>query len=150
MIWRFYVRVQFNIIGIEIIIYIWIFIKYMVNGSQKNGEYYGESTDPCRTPCFIGCWTDDIELLILMLKLLSNKKFLNHKRGISFSSIFCNLSIIVLNSSVSNAEDNSSSISCWDLLLASKVCKLSKLQVDSFQFYVLVGNPFVYYQVSYI
>ena len=65
----------------------------------------GESTDPCGTPWFIGCWTDDIELLILMVKRLLNKKFLNHKRGISFSPIFCNLSIIVLNSSVSNAED---------------------------------------------
>ena len=72
----------------------------------------GESTDPCGTPCFIGCWTDDIELLILMVKRLLNKKFLNHKREIFFSPIFCKLSIIVLYSNVSNAEDNSSSISC--------------------------------------
>ena len=28
----------------------------------------GERTDPCRTPCFIGYWTHDIELLILMVK----------------------------------------------------------------------------------
>ena len=40
----------------------------------------GESTDLCGTPCFIGCWTDDIELLILMGKRLLNKKFLKHKR----------------------------------------------------------------------
>ena len=72
----------------------------------------GESMDPCGTPYFIGCWTDDIELLILIVKCLLNKKFLNHKRGISFSPIFCYLSIIVLNSSVSNAEDKSSRISC--------------------------------------
>ena len=64
-------------------------------GIKKNGEYYGESTDPCGTPCFIGCWTYDIELLILMEKRLLNKKFLNLKRGISFSPIFCNLSIIM-------------------------------------------------------
>ena len=74
-----------------------------------------ESTDPCGTPCgtpcFIGYWTDDIKLLMLMEQLLLNKKFLNHKRGISFSPIFCNMSIIVLNSSISNAEDKSSSIS---------------------------------------
>ena len=44
-----------------------------------------ESTDPCGTPFFIGYWTYDIELLILMGKRLLNKKFLNHKRGISFS-----------------------------------------------------------------
>ena len=86
----------------------------------------GENTDPCGTPCFIGCWTDYIELLILMVKRLLNKKFLNHKRGISFSPIFCNLFIIVLNSSVSNAEDKLSSISCWDLLLTSEVYKSSK------------------------
>ena len=86
----------------------------------------GENTDPCGTPCFIGCWTDDIELLILMVKCLLNKKFLNHKRGISFSPIFCNLFIIVLKSSISNAEDKSSSISCWDLLLTSEVYKSSK------------------------
>ena len=71
-----------------------------------------ESTDPCGTPCFIGYWTDDIELLILMEKRLLNKKFLNHNRGISFSPIFYYLSIIVLKSSVSNADDKSSSISC--------------------------------------
>ena len=71
----------------------------------------GENTDPCGTPCFIGCWTYDMKLLIFMEKCLLNKKFLNHKRGISFSPIFCNQSIIVLNSSVSNAEDKSSSIS---------------------------------------
>ena len=59
----------------------------------------GEGTDPYGTPCFIGCLTDDIELLILMAKRLLNKKFLNHKRGISFSPIFCNLYIIVLHSS---------------------------------------------------
>ena len=70
-----------------------------------------ESTDPCGTPCFIGYWTDDIKLLMLMEQLLLNKKFLNLKRGISFSPIFCNMSIIVLNSSISNAEDKSSSIS---------------------------------------
>ena len=81
----------------------------MLNGSQ-NGEY-GESTDPCGTPCFIGCLTDDIELLILMVKRLLNKKFLNNKIRI-FSPIFCNLYIIVLHSSVSNVEDKSSSISC--------------------------------------
>ena len=86
----------------------------------------GESTDPYGTPYFIRCWTDDIKLLILMVKNLLNKKFLNHKRGISLSPIFCNLSIRVLNSNVSNAEDKSSSISCWDLLLASEVYKSSK------------------------
>ena len=48
----------------------------------------GESTDPCGTSCFIGCCTDDIELLILMEKCLLNKKFINHERGISFSPIF--------------------------------------------------------------
>ena len=84
----------------------------MLIGSQKYGEYYGGNTDPCRTPHFIGCWTDEIELLILMEKRLLNKKFLKHKRGISFCPIFCNLSIIVLKSSISNAEDKSSSISC--------------------------------------
>ena len=36
----------------------------------------GESTDLCGTPWFIGCWTDDIELLILMVKRLLNKKVL--------------------------------------------------------------------------
>ena len=72
----------------------------------------GESINSYGTLCFIECWTDDIELLMLMVKRLLNKKFLNHKRGISFSPIFCNLSIIVLNSSVSNAEDKSSTISC--------------------------------------
>ena len=83
----------------------------MLNGSQKMANIMRECKDPCGTPCFIGCWTDDIELLILMLKHLLNKKFLNHKRGTSFSPKFCNLSIIVLHSSVSNAEDKSSSIS---------------------------------------
>ena len=53
----------------------------------------GESTDPCGTPYFIECWT---ELLILTEKSLLNKNILNHKRGISFSIIFCNLSIIIL------------------------------------------------------
>ena len=72
----------------------------------------GESTDPYGTPCFIGCCTEDIELLICMEKRMLNKKFLNYKKGISFSPIFCNLSIIVLKSSVSNSEDKSSSISC--------------------------------------
>ena len=72
----------------------------------------GESRDPCGTPCFIGCWTDDIELLNVMEKRLFNKKILNHKRGLSFSPILCNLSIIVFNLSVSNIEDKSSSISC--------------------------------------
>ena len=56
----------------------------MLNGSHKNSEYYGESMDPYGTPCgtprFIGYWTGDIELLILMEKLLLNKKFLYHKR----------------------------------------------------------------------
>ena len=47
----------------------------------------GERMDPCGTLCFIGCWTDVIELLILMVKRLLNKKFLNHKRGISFNSV---------------------------------------------------------------
>ena len=70
-----------------------------------------ESTDPYGIPYFIGYWTNDIELLILIEKCL-NKKFLNHNRGISFIPIFCYLSIIVLKSSVSNAEDKSSSISC--------------------------------------
>ena len=72
----------------------------------------GKSTDPCGIPYFIGYWTNDIELLILIEKCLLNKKFLNHNRGISFIPIFCYLSIIVLKSSVSNAEDKSSSISC--------------------------------------
>ena len=72
----------------------------------------GESTDPCGTPRFIGCRTDYIELLILMEKCLLNKKFLKHKRGISFIPIFWNLSIIVSKSSLSNVEDKSSSISC--------------------------------------
>ena len=44
-----------------------------------------------------------------MEKRLFNKMFLNHKRGISFCPIFCNLSNIVLKSSLSNSEDNSSS-----------------------------------------
>ena len=52
-----------------------------------------ESTDPCGTQYFIECWT---EVLILMEKSLLNKNILNHKRGISFSTIFCNLSIIIL------------------------------------------------------
>ena len=64
------------------------------------------------TPYFIRYWTDNIELLILMEKRLLSKKFLNHKRGIYFSPILCNLSIIVLKSSIYNAEDKSSSISC--------------------------------------
>ena len=81
-------------------------------GVKIMANIMGEGMDPCWTPCFIGYWTYDIELLILMVKRLLNKKFLNHKRGISFSPIFCNLSIIVLKSSVSNAEDKSSSISC--------------------------------------
>ena len=55
---------------------------------KKMVNITGESTDPCKTPCFIGSWTDGIELLILMEQLLLNKKFLNHKRGISFSPIF--------------------------------------------------------------
>ena len=55
-----------------------------------------ESTDPCGTPCFIGCWSDDMELLSLMAKHLLIKKFLNHKIGIYCIPIFCNLSIIVL------------------------------------------------------
>ena len=86
----------------------------------------GERMDPCGTPCFIGCLTDDIELLILMVKRLLNKKFLDHKRGISFNPIFYNLSTIVLNSSVSNVVDKSSSINCLDLLLSSEVYKSSK------------------------
>ena len=69
---------------------------------------------------------DDIELLILLEKRLLNKKLLNRKRGISFSPKFCNLSITALKSSVSNAEDKSSSISCWGLLLSSEVYMSSK------------------------
>ena len=81
-------------------------------GVKTMGNIMWESTDPCGTPCFIGCLTDYIELLILMEKRLLNKKFLNHKRGISFSPKFCIISIIMLNSGLSNAEDKSSSISC--------------------------------------
>ena len=91
----------------------------MLNGSQKMANIMGESMDPCGIPCFIGCWANDIELLWKLNfdgKSLLNEKFLN-QRGISF---------IALNSSVSNAEDKISSISCWDLLLASEVYKSSK------------------------
>ena len=45
-------------------------------GVKKIANIMGESTDPCGTPCFIGCWPDDIELLILIKKCLLNKKFL--------------------------------------------------------------------------
>ena len=79
-------------------------IKIMANIMGKSMDPCGT---PCGTPCFIGVWTDDIELLILMEKLLLCKKFLYHKRGISFSPIFCNLSILVLKSSLLNAEDSS-------------------------------------------
>ena len=85
-----------------------------------------------------------------MGKRLLNKKFLKHKRWISFSPIFCNLSIIVLNKSVSNAEDKSSSISCWDLLISSEVYKSSKSESRVVSELCLVGNRFVYCQVSYI
>ena len=84
-------------------------------GVKKMANIMEESMDPCGTPCgtpcFIGYWTGDIELLILIEKCLLNKKFLYPTRGISFKSIFCNLSIIVLKSSLLNAEDKSSSIS---------------------------------------
>ena len=43
-------------------------------GVKKMANIIGERMDPCGTPCFIGCWTDDIELLILMVKRLLNKK----------------------------------------------------------------------------
>ena len=59
-------------------------------------KHMWESMDPCGTPCFIGCCSDDMELLSLMEKHLLNKKFLNLKRGIYCIPIFCNLSIIVL------------------------------------------------------
>ena len=80
---------------------------------------------PCGISWFIGCWIDDIELLILMENRIY-QKFLNHEIGISISRILFNLSIIVLKSSVSNAEDKSSIISCWGLLLSSDVYKSSK------------------------
>ena len=99
----------------------------------------GESKDPCGTLWFIGCQTDDIELLIVMEKSLLYKKFLNNKRAISFILIFCNLSIKMLKTIVLNAEDKSSSICYRGLLLSSEV------KVKSYQYYVLV-----YYQVSYI
>ena len=35
-------------------------------GVKNIANIMGESMDPCRTPCFIGIWTNDIELLILM------------------------------------------------------------------------------------
>ena len=78
----------------------------MLNGRQIYGESYGGKDG------FLFYWTDNIELQIFTEKRLLNKKFLNDKRGISFSPIFCNLSIIVLNSSISNAEDKSSKICC--------------------------------------
>ena len=37
-------------------------------GDKNMANIMGESTDPCGTPSCIGCWTDDIELLILMEK----------------------------------------------------------------------------------
>ena len=78
------------------------------------------------TRYFIGCWTDDIELLIFIENILLNKKFINHKRGTYFSSIFCNLSSIVLKLGVSNADNKSSRISYWVFLLSSVVYMLSK------------------------
>ena len=85
----------------------------MLNGSQKYVKYYVGKYGYLQNSVHY-CMLDiiDIEILILMKKRLLNKKFLNHKRGISFSPIFCNLSIIMLNSRVSNTEDKSSSISC--------------------------------------
>ena len=35
-------------------------------GVKNKANIMGESTDPCGTPCFIGCCTDDIELLTLV------------------------------------------------------------------------------------
>ena len=70
----------------------------------------GGSTDSCGFLLVVGPMK--LNYLFLFEKKRLKIKFLNHKRGIYCSPIFCKLSIIVLRSSVSNAEDKSSSINC--------------------------------------
>ena len=81
-------------------------------------NFMGESMDPCGTPCFIGCWTDDIELLILMEK------------------------VCIINSFYTTREEYLLAIYFVICILASEMYKLSKIESRDVSVLCLCRKPF--------